>query len=156
MTNHELVFVALGTPRPQGSKRYLGVSPNGQPRFVEASDVKPWRQAIAKAVFAEWVRSGDSRQFTDPVVVEATFYLPKPKTVKRIWPSVAPDTDKLCRALGDALSVDSKAIQDDSLIVRWEATKLYAPKPEDAGVHVRVRLAAEEDQKTALLLNVTV
>jgi Holliday junction resolvase RusA-like endonuclease len=118
--------------------------------------VKPWRQAIAKAVFAEWVRSGDSRPFTDPVVVQATFYLPKPKTVKRIWPSVAPDTDKLCRALGDALSIDAKAIQDDSLIVRWEATKLYAPRPEDAGVHVRVRLAAEEDKNNALLLSVTV
>jgi Holliday junction resolvase RusA-like endonuclease len=81
-------------------------------------------------------------------VVEATFYLPRP--------AGAPDTDKLCRALGDALSVDSKAIQDDSLIVRWEATKLYAARPEDAGVHVRIRLAAEEDRNIAYSAKVTV
>ena len=129
-----------GTPRPQGSKRYVG---NG--RFIEASDVKPWRLAIAREVFQEWMRSGDDRPFSEPVVVEAVFYMPKPKTVRRLWPSVAPDLDKLQRGLGDALSVDSNAILDDSLIVSWQTAKVYAPTPAEAGVSFSIRLATEAD-----------
>jgi len=146
MTRTSLSFFAQGTPRPQGSKRYLG---NG--RFIEASkDLKPWRAAIANAVFSEWMRSSDDRSFTEPVVVRAVFYMPKPKTVKRLWPSVVPDVDKLCRALGDALSVDSSAVVDDSLIVAWDAIKVYAALPEDVGVKVRVRLATAEDLENAV------
>lgn len=140
-----LEFHAKGTPRPQGSKRYIG---NG--RFIEASDVKPWREAIAKAVFYEWMRSGDDRPFTEPVVVRAVFYMPKPKTVKRLWPSVMPDLDKLCRSLGDGLSVDSNAIVDDHLIVKWDAVKVYAALPEDVGVKVTIRLATDEDLAEAV------
>jgi crossover junction endodeoxyribonuclease RusA len=89
----ELYFTAFGVPRPQGSKRHVG---NGV--MIEASDVKPWRKAIASAVFTTWVATGDDRSFTEPVIVWATFYLPKPKSVKRLLPSGAPDLDKLCRA----------------------------------------------------------
>lgn len=135
-----LEFRAFGTPRPQGSKRYVG---NG--RFVEASDVKPWRTAIANAAFSAWSSNG-SKQFTDPVVVTAVFFMPKPKTVKRLFPSVAPDLDKLCRALGDGMSVDCSVLADDSLIVRWDATKVYAPSPELAGVEVSIRLAKDSDK----------
>lgn len=145
MTRTSLSFYAHGTPRPQGSKRYLG---NG--RFIEASkDLKPWRATIANAVFSEWMRSSDDRSFTEPVVVRAVFYMPKPKSVKRLWPSVVPDVDKLCRALGDALSVDSSAVVDDSLIVAWDAIKVYAALPEDVGVKVYIRLATDADLERA-------
>lgn len=138
MSRSELYFTAYGTPRPQGSKRYVG---NG--RFIEASDVKPWRLAIARAVEATFVATEDDSQFTEPVVVWATFFLPKPKTVKRVLPSVAPDLDKLCRGLGDALSVETPAaIVDDSLIVEWHAKKRYAT-PGKEGVRVEIRLAAD-------------
>lgn len=137
-----LEFRAYGTPRPQGSKRYVG---NG--RFIEASDVKPWRAAIANAAFEVWSSKG-SQQFTDPVVVTAIFFMAKPKSVKRLFPSVAPDLDKKMRALGDALSVDSPILLDDSLIVRWEATKVYAMSPELAGVYVHIRLANEGDLRS--------
>lgn len=133
-------FTAFGDPAPQGSKRYVG---NG--RFIEASSkLKPWRSAVADAVFLEFVRSGDETPFTEPVVVEATFRMPKPKTVKRLWPSIAPDLDKLQRALGDAMSVDAGLIEDDALIVGWHSRKVYA-EPRWAGVVVRIRLATEAD-----------
>lgn len=132
----ELYFTAFGTPRPQGSKRHIG---NG--RMIEASDVKPWRKAIADAVFRAYVATGDERQFTEPVVVWATFFLPRPKSVKRLLPSVPPDLDKLCRALGDALSIDSTALADDSLIVRWNVSKVYADE-HDAGVRVAIKTVA--------------
>lgn len=140
MTRKELYFTAFGTPRPQGSKRHVG---NGV--MIEASNVKPWRKAIAHAVFSAWAATNDDRAFTEPVVVWATFYLPKPKTVKRLLPSVPPDLDKLCRALGDALSIDIGALADDSLIVRWHASKLYADNPQDAGVRVAIKLATADE-----------
>lgn len=135
----ELTFRAFGTPRPQGSKRYVG---NG--RFVEASDVKPWRTAIANAAFDVWTKQ-KIEKFVDPVVVTAVFYLPKPKSVRRLFPSVAPDTDKLQRALGDALSIDAPILEDDSLIVKWHAQKAYASSPDQAGVWVHIRLADDSD-----------
>ena len=135
----ELYFTVYGTPRPQGSKRHVG---NGV--MIEASDVKPWRKAIANAVFEAWIRSGDDRPFTGPVEVSATFYLPRPKTIKRLFPSVAPDLDKLQRALGDGLSIDSKALADDSLIIRWNASKAYADD-HDIGVRVAIKAISEEN-----------
>lgn len=113
--------------------------------MVEASNVKPWRKAIADAVFRTYVATGDERQFTEPVIVWATFYLLRPKSVKRLLPSVPPDLDKLCRALGDALSVDSAALADDSLIVKWHASKLYCTNPNDAGVRVAIKRATTDE-----------
>ena len=136
-----MFFTVQGHPRPQGSKRYLG---NG--RFIEASDVHPWRKAIASKVFETFALTGDDRSFTEPVIVWATFRLPRPKTVKRLYPSVAPDLDKLQRALGDALSVDSHALADDSLIVQWHSKKRYS-HPDDAGVSVTIRLAPQPNKE---------
>lgn len=139
-----LRFQAFGDPAPQGSKRYVG---NG--RFIEASTkLAPWRSAVADAVFRAFSDSGIP-VFLNPVVVEATFYLPRPKSVKRRWPSTSPDLDKLCRGLGDALETDSGVLASDSLIVRWDARKLYADT-RPPGVEVFIREALEAD------LNVTV
>jgi len=132
-TRTSLEFFAEGVPKPQGSKRYVG---NG--RFVEASDVKPWRAAIANAVFRECVATGDHRPFTGPVKVHATFYMPRPKTVKRLFPTVAPDLDKLQRALGDGMSVDSGIIEDDAQIVEWHSFKAYVEPGGFTGVKVKI------------------
>lgn len=148
MTRKEIYFTAFGDPAPQGSKNVY----NG--RLVEASKkLKPWRAAVADAVFRTFVATGDDTPFTEPVIVYATFYLPRPKSVKRLLPSVPPDTDKLCRSLGDAMSIDSHLLADDSLIVRWVATKLYADS-HNAGVRVGVRLATVEELERAEVLTV--
>jgi Holliday junction resolvase RusA-like endonuclease len=135
-------FRIFGEPAPQGSKRYVG---NG--RFIEASvKLKPWRSAIRDAA----VSAFQDFAFTEPVIVTVVFVMPRLKTVKRLWPSVAPDTDKLCRALGDGLSVDANIIADDSLIVGWIASKVYGDRP---GALVSIRLATQDDYDsiTALL-----
>lgn len=136
MSRQFLHFIVRGVePAPQGSKRHVG---NGV--MIEASKkVAPFRAAVADAVHHEFMASGDTRPITDPCVVWATFYLPKPPSVKRLWPSVMPDTDKLCRSLGDGMSVNTDALADDSLIVRWVATKVYAATPADIGVRVTIR-----------------
>jgi crossover junction endodeoxyribonuclease RusA len=139
MTRTELTFTVYGEPAPQGSKR---IGRHGQ--LIEASKkVRPWRKAVADAVFREFVTSGDARAFTEPVVVWVTFFLPRPKSVKRLMPAVAPDLDKLCRSLGDGMSIDSNVLTDDSLIVEWHAQKLYADT-HPAGAHVVIRLASAD------------
>jgi crossover junction endodeoxyribonuclease RusA len=132
---NELYFEAYGDPKPQGSKRHVG---NGI--MVEASNVKPWRKTIAKAVEATWAATGEKTMFSEPVVVWVVFYITRPKSVKRPFPSVAPDLDKLQRSLGDAVSIDCQALADDSLIIRWIASKRYADF-RAAGCDVLIRSA---------------
>ena len=124
MTREFAAFEVVGVePAPQGSKRYVG---NG--RFVEASKkLEPWRQAIAAAVKEMFEATGDDTPFSEACQVEVTFVLPKPKTVKRELPTVAPDADKLARSLGDSMSLPKYAvlIEDDALICRWEIRKVY-------------------------------
>ena len=140
-TREHAEFRVIGVePAPQGSKRYVG---NG--RFIEASKkLEPFRKAIGQAVQDLYESTGDTSTFTVPVEVTATFILPKPKTVKRLWPSVAPDTDKLQRALGDSISLekycDPPLVEDDALIVQWHAEKIYGTR-EEMGVILGIELA---------------
>ena len=138
MSREFAAFQVVGVePAPQGSKRYLG---NG--RFVEASKkLEPWRQAVAQAVHQMMQDTGDDSQFTEACQVEVTFILPKPKSVKRLLPTVSPDADKLARSLGDSISLPkySQLIQDDALICRWEIRKIYGT-PETMGCSVVVSL----------------
>jgi crossover junction endodeoxyribonuclease RusA len=133
----ELYFTAFGDPAPQGSKQ---IGRNGH-MFEASKKLKPWRATVADAVFRTFVATGDDRQFTEPVIVWATFFLPRKPSVKRLLPSVPPDLDKLCRALGDALSINAGVLKDDSLIVQWHVNKVYADQ-HDAGVRVAVKTVA--------------
>jgi Holliday junction resolvase RusA-like endonuclease len=60
-----------------------------------------------------------------PVAVRVIFYLPKPKsaTKKAVYPTVAPDLDKLLRAALDPLT--KTIFQDDSQVVHVDAWKIY-------------------------------
>lgn len=139
-----LEFTVFGQPAPQGSKNlYRG-------RLVEASKkVGPWRIAVKDAVFRAWIAESDERPFVEPVEIRSVFYLPRPKTVKREYPSVPPDLDKLERGLFDALT-QAGVWTDDALVVRSQASKLYADRPEDAGVRVFIRtIQTAEDNSLA-------
>lgn len=143
MNRQHLSFTVSGVePAPQGSKRHVG---NG--RMVEASKkVAPFRKAIADAVFSELVATGDDRVFTDPVVVWATFFLPKPSTVKRLLPWVQPDVDKLSRSLLDGMEQNAGVLASDALVLELHARKVYAAVPSDVGVRVQVKALNEEEQ----------
>lgn len=139
MTRQTAELRVIGVePAPQGSKRHVG---NG--RMIEASKkVAPFREAIGWAVDRLYAETGDDSKFTQPVVVTATFILPRPKTVKRLWPSKSPDLDKLCRSLNDGLSLEryGQLIEDDGLIVQMHAEKIYGTEQE-MGVLVGIELA---------------
>lgn len=110
----------FGLPAPQGSKRII------HGRLVEASSAKlnKWRKEIT-SVATTYLHEHGWTPFEDPVQLRITFYLPRPKTVKRDLPTVPPDLDKLIRAVGDGLT-DSQIWTDDSLVVSLVCEKVYA------------------------------
>jgi Holliday junction resolvase RusA-like endonuclease len=88
--------------------------------MVEANKHLPeWRQALYEALKAS------AYNFDGAVTVQATFYLPRPKTNKRILATTKPDLDKLQRAVGDCL-VKAGTVIDDSYVIAWNAAKAYA------------------------------
>lgn len=114
-------FIVPGVPVPQGSMKHIG---NG--RIVSKSaKLKVWREKVAAVVREQ---AGEP-EYLNPVSVRVIFYLPKPPSVKRIFPTVPPDLDKLQRAIGDAISIDVKYLKDDAQIIEWSAKKLYDPNP---------------------------
>lgn len=119
-----------GIPRPQGSKN--AYKRGGRVVMVEANKHLPeWRQAVYEALRAS------GKQFDGAVTVMATFYIPRPKTNKRLYATTKPDVDKLQRAIGDCLT-KAGTIVDDSYIVTWNAAKAYAD-----GVNPGVRIIVE-------------
>jgi hypothetical protein len=124
-----------GTPKPQGSKRAFINKGTGRINMVEADKgLAAWRDEIKNQVYLNWIREG-MRSFNEPVSIRVDFFMPKPKTVDRWWPRVY-DLDKMCRAVGDGLSVSSGAISDDNLILEWHARKFYAVSPEYVGAKI--------------------
>lgn len=122
-------------------------------RMVESvAGSSAWRAATAQAVMA--VLGGaptpdgprlPCRPWTQAVEVGLCAWLPRPRTSPADgWPLSAKtgDVDKLQRNVGDALQ-DVGLLADDSLIVSWSATKLWAPDPLQAGALILVRPAGE-------------
>jgi crossover junction endodeoxyribonuclease RusA len=120
-------FAVFGVPAPQGSKRHVG---NG--RMIEASKFLPaWRKAIeteCQSLFEEPIDGA--------LEVELWFYLPRPSSVSREYPTVMPDLDKLVRAVGDGLT-QGGAIADDARIVDLHAYKRYSVDGW-TGVHIKI------------------
>lgn len=123
-------FTVHGIPAPQGSKRVFMVK--GRPVLTDASkNLTPWRDSVASAAH----EAARGEMFDCPLFVHLHFRMPRPKTVKRVHPTVAPDLDKLERAVFDAMTAGG-LIRDDALIVSACVNKRYDDAP---GVWVSVR-----------------
>lgn len=114
----------MGTPAPQGSKKYVG-----RGVMVESSKkVAPWREAVV----TQAQRDGLAGQRLDgPLVASMAFYFPRPKghfgTGRNAdvlkpgapaRPTGAPDLSKLIRSTEDALT-QAAVIVDDARIVSF-------------------------------------
>ena len=125
-----------GTPIPQGSKSVTrtGVMFESNPRL------KPWRETMSNA-FTAWTATfaGAWEPYDGPLLVDVTFWMPRPQRPKYALPAVKPDTDKLQRALGDAMTT-SGLIRDDARICTWHARKRYSDQP---GIEIHL---IEEDK----------
>ena len=143
-TTIELRF--FGEPAPQGSKI---VSRFGSMR--EASKkLEPWRAVVQYQSEQQY----NGPVLTGPVSLEITFVFQRAKghysTAKgktdQLLPSAplhhtkAPDLDKCCRAINDALTTrcGGNVLRDDSQISRLYACKRYAEANETPGALVRI------------------
>jgi Holliday junction resolvase RusA-like endonuclease len=106
-----------GIPASQGSHSVF----NGRIVQVNSAKHKAWRNAVTFAAMEQI----QGEPIDTPVEVNIVFYLPRPATVTREFPSVTPDLDKLIRAVLDSLTA-AKIYTDDSRVIRIASVKLYA------------------------------
>ena len=119
-------FFVEGKPVPQGSMKYIG---NGRMIHNRQAELATWRALIAIKAKETGIWATDNL-----VKLDLTFHLKKPKTVKRDYPTVAPDLDKLCRSVFDALS-NGIAYLDDQQVTELSARKIYSDTP---GVLIKI------------------
>jgi Holliday junction resolvase RusA-like endonuclease len=134
-----IVLKVKGTPVPQGSMTCVGGGsrPLANGRVVAAHNVQPsnkadlyaWRDKIAGAARTAREKLGIWWIAQDPVQVDLTFTIERPKTITRDWPSVYPDLDKYCRAVLDGLTLGG-IWNDDGQCVVLNAIKVY---PDQSG-----------------------
>ena len=118
-------FSVDGTPVPQGSMKHIG---GGRMIHSRATELATWRALIANAA-----KAAGCKPIESPIIITMVFRLKRPKTVKREYPTVMPDVDKLARAVNDGLS--GAAFQDDSQVIRMTASKEYSDTP---GVDIEI------------------
>lgn len=118
-----ITVTVLGVPVPQGSMKAVG------PRRIihsNQSKLRPWRDSVAWQLRDAAAAAGLVEPWNEPVVVTATFVLPRPASApRRRWaPDRKPDIDKLLRAALDALTA-SGVVVDDARVVHVEMSKVY-------------------------------
>ena len=127
----ELIFNVYGEPIPQGSTRAF--IPKGWTRPIITADnkkTKPWRQEIAGAALQAMEHDLlDCAGKDVPFRVAITFRFQKPKSTKKtvLEKVTKPDTDKLIRAVLDALT--GIVWTDDSQVVEIHARKEFSVQP---------------------------
>lgn len=149
-------ITVLGLPATQGSKTgrpfrrrdgSLGIAMTEGKSKEQIEKLSTWRGMIAMAASMQMQTSGGAQVILDgPVIVEARFYLPRPKSAaKKLFPDTRPDLDKLQRAVGDALK--GIVYTEDSRIVDWDPKKRFCDNWTHGvpGVLVTVRSATEAD-----------
>jgi len=129
-------------PVPQGSK---SISRSGH-MYEANKNLDPWRKRVAEAGREE-MAALEMEVIEGPVWVDLQFIFARPKKHYRANGSLRPDapryctrrpdTDKLIRAIGDALT--GVVWKDDSLIVRLLASKRYTMNEErQSGVSIAI------------------
>jgi crossover junction endodeoxyribonuclease RusA len=125
------IFVP-GEPRPQGSKKAF--SRGTRIVLVEANKQLPaWREQMRKAFEMKMLER--DTPFSTAVSISITFWLTRPKSVKRQYATGTYDIDKLTRAVLDSLQ--DKVLTNDNLVVDLAVRKTYADHHE-SGVLVSV------------------
>lgn len=115
------IFIA-GEPKPQGSKQ--GFIRGNRVVLVEAQKQLPaWRDHMTRML--ELKRLETNTRFETATNVALTFWLPRPKSVKRQYPTSTYDIDKLTRAVLDSIT-KANIWRDDSDVVELTVRKTYA------------------------------
>ena len=111
--------------------RHIG---NGRMIHAKDKELKIWRELIG------WkAKEAGATPSSMPIFMVMNFRVKKPKSVKRIFPTVPPDLDKYIRGVLDALT--GIAYLDDSQVITIQATKRYALV---AGVDIQISEQLEQ------------
>ena len=114
-------FDVHGVAQPQGSSRAFVNRKTGRAIVTSSNpQLKDWRGLVAEAA-REWMAGREP--YEGACEVEALFFLPRPKSVKRPYMTVKPDADKLLRGLLD--SITHVIIRDDAQVTDATARKRY-------------------------------
>lgn len=108
-------FFLHGEPQPKGSVQ--GFLRGDKVIVTHTAKSKVWEESI------RWQVKDYQHNLDGPLAVSLDFYLTRGKSVKRQYPAVTPDIDKLTRAVLDALK---GVIADDARITDLHVTKRYA------------------------------
>lgn len=108
-------FFVRGRPVPQGSMKFIKP---GVMIHSRAKELAVWRADIARNA-----ELSGYKPVQGAVKVEIDFIFNRPKSVTREFPTVAPDLDKLTRAVLDGLT--GVAYVDDAQVILIQAVKTY-------------------------------
>lgn len=130
-----VTVVVAGVPITQGSMKAHVVAGHAHVTHTNGPKIDIWRRSIVDAVHRQL--GEELELMTGPLRLSAAFRLPRPASLpkkRRTWPIGARsgDSDKLLRALGDAIT--GVLIPDDSLIVDARVTKDWAGPGAQPGV----------------------
>lgn len=143
-------FQVQGKPITQGNKTMMISASTGKPIMLEGKgkeaqeEFKAWRASI-QTMATMAMRKAKLQPLEGPLEVYYRFLLPKPKS-KPKWkwlPDVKPDSDKLERAVNDAMT--KIVFVDDAQICVTRVEKFYAIPPQVPGVIIGVKLLQERD-----------
>lgn len=99
----------------------------GRPRFGKYGAYTPAKTRKYENELKAMIRSANPAMFVGPIIMEISFYMPRPKKPKYKYPAVKPDIDNLQKALLDACN--GLLYEDDAQIIELTARKEYGAKP---------------------------
>jgi len=128
----EIPTLPVGKGRPRFAKR-------GGKVWVYTPEKTAHTEALIRTLVLEKLQ-GYKFPKEMPLRLEATFYLPRPKSArKRLLPTVAPDIDNYFKVLADSLA--RFAFEDDSQLTTVLLRKRYG----DPGIHLKISPDLAED-----------
>jgi Holliday junction resolvase RusA-like endonuclease len=149
-----LTFTVYGAAQPKGSMRAIQIKGMKFPIVTDSNrNVKSWSQLVAEGAShaLQQLPASDRGLLLHGVRLTIAFYMPRPKKHSKrgvfVPHCVAPDVDKLTRAVLDALK--SVAYQDDKQVTELIAGKYYAAV--DDAAHVDIRVEPSPGQPVAAL-----
>jgi len=113
----------------------------GRPRFTKAGRAyTPQKTKQFSEDVKEYMEMYFIEKLEGALHVDLTFFIKRPKTVRRKYPTVKPDIDNFEKAIYDALN--EILWHDDCQIVSHNVAKKYSTTPEGdfvgEGIHIKI------------------
>ena len=104
----------------------------GRPRMTRTGHAyTPQKTRDAETALRDLAVKYNCKPFENAICVRMTFYITKPKSAKRLMPTIKPDLDNLI-TIKD--SFNGVLWTDDALIVELHAFKKYADGKQERGI----------------------